>query len=193
MIDVHQLPRASVSIANLPFSAAADLFVLHTNDFFGVTEEYRGLIIPISLTIAQRDGATISANEHIGVRVAKFGDATVTGTATGYSTKRRGQGRLGRLLQAVDTIDDVFTIDVMCGTLTTAAGGTEECLSDAWNIQIPYQYVWGDDQDGIVLTDDGDGSTDALVVRLENAPSAGIDINATLTVAFLGAYRIIEA
>jgi hypothetical protein len=190
MIDVSQIPRASVSVENVAFSAAADLFVLHTNDFFGSTVDQTGLIIPISLVIAQRDGLTIPGNEHIGVSVRALADATVTGTATAYSVSQLGRGELGALLDVTDLLDTVFTVEVMCGTLTTAADGERKLLSDAWNLQAPYQYVWGDDRPYAALYDDGAGTyQSALAVRLENAPSAEIDINATLTVGFLGAYR----
>jgi len=180
-MDVSLFMKYAMSVTNLAFSAAADLFVISNRP--GIVTGYSHVVfVPLALSIAQRDGVTLLTNEHIGVRVSKFGDAVVTGTATTYANALTAVAPL----EVITDPAYYMEFDVMCGTLTT--GTTErKLLSDGWNVQAPYLYQWGPDERPVMsLLDDDAGAEDAFVVRLENAPSTAIDINATLLYGLLG-------
>jgi hypothetical protein len=185
---IDQMCKGSISVSAQAFSAATDLFVIHTNDFFGATVALVGAIAPISLSIAQIDQVTLQDNDHIPVSLLRLDDATVTGTATAFSENTiKGNSDLLTALAVAGSLEisEAFTVDVMCGTLTTSADATYAYLADGWNVQQPYLYVWGDDQPIIPMYDDGAGTYQtALAVRLGAAPSAAIDINATFTFAY---------
>jgi len=179
-MDVSLFVKYAMTVTNLAFSAAADLFVISNRPGI-VTGSSHVVFVPLALSIAQRDGVTLLTNEHIGVRVSEFGGSTVTGTSTSYDNVATSAAPL----EVITNPSYFMDFDVMCGTLTT---GTErKLLSDGWNVQAPYLYQWGPDERPVMnLLDDDAGAEDAFVVRLENAPSATIDINATLLYALLG-------
>jgi hypothetical protein len=196
---IDQLTTVKVPFSGTVTAATGDfdLFEIKTpgNGAAAPLRIARGMVEVIELNVAMVNETALTANEHLGMSLIHLSDPTTPANITSGSG---GANAFERIVGDISLYEWYGTpefgnghvVNAMRPTVATAAAVTKRVQwEDGWNLQIPYSKLWlPEDRPLVVWT--GQNYSEALVWRLDQAPSADIDVKGYVVcrATYLGSY-----